>query len=85
MTRSTPKLGDNMRALVAQAEARRSPAFPVVPEGDPHMARPLNTPPVEALIDDQPPAAMTLCERATFAASAVFALGAWWLLIEVIS
>lgn len=63
----------------------RAPAFPVVPDGDPHMARTLNTPPVEVQMACDREEPLRLRDQFWIAFNTVFALGAWWLLIEVIS
>lgn len=49
------------------------------------MARSFNTPPVEVQMQTTHEVPLRVGDRITIAASTVYALAAWWLLIEVVS
>lgn len=49
------------------------------------MACTLNTPPVEVQMQTSREVPMRLGDRLLIAASTAYAIGAWWLVIEVVS
>lgn len=49
------------------------------------MARTLNTPPVEVQMQTSREVPMRLSDRVWIAASTIYVIAAWWLLIEVVS
>lgn len=63
----------------------RAHAFPVVPTGDPHMASPLNTPPVEVQMQTKAEEPLRLRDQLWVAGATVYAIGAWAVLIWAVS